>query len=941
MAKEVFVLTTKPKILGWNDASFWQRLNFSYLSPLMRLGQNKDLNVEQLPEVEDADNSERLVDSLNKAWNKLPMGGRSLWTVLRDVVGPRYLWAAPWFFVEFGVQLTQGYFLSRLLRWVADPVDPNEGWYWATGIVVDAILYAHLHHGAFFITTRTGMQTRIGLIALIFDKALRLSSSHSSSTGKVVNLISNDVQRFEDLSPNLHYVWVIIVQLIGYSWLMYLEIGWSFLAAIATLFLLVPIQGYFGQKFKVYRGRTVGFRDSRIKSLSDMISGILIVKLYAWEAPLSEGILKTREKELEFVWKGNILKAFNQAFYACSNVFVNSVTFIVFYLAGGELSGAKVFSVITYLEVLKLTVTNYLPLAIQLLSECIVSVQRIEEFLNLPEVEPLTATKVDLDDELLLEMKGASFAWQDPSHKKDIVVLKDLTVSLKRNQLVCLVGPVGAGKTSFLSAILGDAKLVGGGRSLNACKLGYVSQTPWILSGTVKDNILFGQEYNQARFQQVVDCCALQRDLELFPDGADTFIGERGVTLSGGQKARVALARAVYLDADLYLFDDPLAAVDTNVSRHIFENCIRGLLRGKSIVLVTHNLPVVKWADQVLVLEHGQCAAFGSYQDILQSPCEFARLFQDLSNFASEGHGDSVDDLAGADIQPAAQHGTASGKINGYAKEEMAKGSIPFSSYWRYLRSGSSVWMTLLLIFSLSLGQAMLVASDFWLARWASLSGADQRNNMYAYGLLVLMLTSFCLAVGRAILFFYVCICGSRTSFKQMLHSALRAPMAFFQANPHGRIMNRFSKDINIMDESLPQTFFTYVTYVFIIVGVLAVACIVLPWVLLSLPILGFIFMKIRRFYMMTSRQIKRLEAVTRSPVYSLVPSTLEGLSTIRAFGAQTRIRHQLSHFQNTNTRVFINFLGGSRWLAVRLDLIVAAVISLVLYISVPLRAQL
>jgi ATP-binding cassette subfamily C (CFTR/MRP) protein 4 len=258
---------------------------------------------------------------------------------------------------------------------------------------------------------------------------------------------------------------------------------------------------------------------------------------------------------------------------------------MTYYYIGGVLAPSKVFSVFTYVTMIKLPLTNFVPKVLQFVSECLISVKRIEEFLNTEnnsekrdEMKDLAFLNNQNDTDLIAAIVDGSFAWKtDP-------VLSDINLNLKKRELVAICGPVGAGKSSLLNVLLHDLSLIGGEFAMSTSKIAYVSQSAWILSGTIKENILFGQPYNESKFKSVVKTCSLEADFKLFPNAENTILGERGVTLSGGQRARVSLARAIYYDADLYLLDDPLSAVDTKVGRQLFENCIKKTLANKVII---------------------------------------------------------------------------------------------------------------------------------------------------------------------------------------------------------------------------------------------------------------------------------------------------------------------------------------------------------------------
>lgn len=532
---QTFILEELKRIKRRQDCDFFTQWTFSYFQDYLTIGNKRALKAEDFPPVEDFDGAELMANDIHKAWRveqERRSENPSFARALLKVYGPRYMNAGVFFLLEFFVQLTQGWFLARLLKAMSDPSQTPYMYYYAAGLVFDQSAYCLLHHWEWWITIRTGMQIRVGLIAAIYKKITNLSLANVSSTGFIVNLVSNDVQRFEDAAPFLHYVWVTPLQIIGYMTLIYYEIGWSMFAAVGCIGLLVPLQYVFGRFFKKYRKITVNFRDERIKSISDMISGIMIVKLYAWEVPFMKKIDDWRNSEMNFIWKANFLKAINESIFFSSGAVVNALTFILYHYLGGELTPAKIFSTMVYLNVLKLSITNFIPKSFQLVSESLVSLERLQEFFSLPELDqaiPTASAPSDVD----ISFADASFSW-----KKEVsapVILRNLELVVKRGKLVMICGSVGSGKSSFLHAILGDMVLINGQSSINAKRIAYVPQTPWILSGSIKDNILFGLPFDEKKFQNAIHAASLERDLQLFPKGASTFIGERGVTLSGGK----------------------------------------------------------------------------------------------------------------------------------------------------------------------------------------------------------------------------------------------------------------------------------------------------------------------------------------------------------------------------------------------------------------------
>ncbi|KAL5033223.1 hypothetical protein BDV3_000232 [Batrachochytrium dendrobatidis] len=956
------------------DVNFLSKWTYTYMDELIRRGAKRTIEPSDFPCVEDDDESQRLSSAVLEAWaeqqrlhGKNASLGKALWKVFWlpfSIAGMTYL-------IESMIQIAQGVVLGHLLQWFQDPTsDTKQGCLFAMGLAICVFGQGVLHHVDFFYAMRTGMQVRVSLIAAIYRKCLALSISNTSSTGLIINLVSNDVQRFEDASVFAHFVWVGPIQTMVVFYVVYLEIGLAAIAAIGALLLMIPLQSQFARQFAKLRRITVELRDERIKNISDMLSGIMIVKLYAWETPFVAKINSIRDAELKQIRKASILKSLNEGIFFVSITILELFAFITFFLINGVFTSSRVFTVITYLQSVRLTMTNFFPKAIQFTSESLISLKRIKDFLSLSEINQdsdSTETEAFLeslnDPRIMIAIQNASFNWGDAngldsnvSSKPNREILSDITLRVRKGELVGVCGPVGSGKSSLINAILGEMNCTGGKVGLRSRKIGYATQTPWIVTGTIKDNILFGQPYNAVHFAKVLQASALARDLDRLPDREQTVIGERGVTLSGGQRARLSLARTLYYDADIYILDDPLSAVDTAVGRHLFDEALRGLMKDKAVLLVTHQLQHIQVCDTVVLLEDGKVVRTGSYNDVVATNTNFAMTMREHA--ASDNFSEAPDDVEDTSslIQDASQNESIRLRKNKalhdalledspvtqeLAKEEVAKGTVSSEVYFKYFKSGSNMFTMVLMIIAMVLGQVTIQLADWWLSNWSSHSETEQREQVFPIIFAFLAVFSLFIALGRAVWFFLICLKAGKVSFTDMLHAVFRSPMQFFQSNPHGRLMNRFSKDIALMDEMLPWTFFDFLQCFFSIIGALVLSIIIIPYTLILMPFLAVIFIFLRKYFLATSRQIKRIEALTRSPVYSNIPSTLEGLSTIRAFGAQTRTQNQFFAIQNENTRIFFAFLSSSRWLGFRLDMLALVFLTIVAFAAVLLRGPL
>uniref|UniRef100_A0A4W6DMY3 ATP-binding cassette, sub-family C (CFTR/MRP), member 4 n=1 Tax=Lates calcarifer TaxID=8187 RepID=A0A4W6DMY3_LATCA len=792
----------------------------------------------------------------------------------------------------------------------------------------------------------------LGFFTLVEALCLSSSAMGKTTTGQIVNLLSNDVNKFDDVTIFLHFLWVGPLQAAVVVGLLWLEIGPSCLAGMVVLMFLMPVQTLFGRLFSKFRSKTAVLTDSRIRTMNEVVSGIRIIKMYAWEKPFAALVSEVRRKEISKIMSSSYLRGLNMASFFCASKIIVFITFTLYVLLGNTISASRVFVTVSLYTAVRLTVTLFFPSAIEKLFESRVSIRRIQEFLMLDEI---TKGSTALPQE---EKKDASVEIQDLfcywDKSLDAPSLQNISLTLNSNQLLAVIGPVGAGKSSLLSSILGELPTEKGVLKVKG-QLTYAAQQPWVFPGTIRSNILFGKELNTQKYEKVIRACALKRDLELLPDGDLTLIGDRGATLSGGQKARVNLARAVYQEADIYLLDDPLSAVDAEVGRHLFEQCICGLLKNKPRILVTHQLQYLKAADQILVLKEGHMVAKGTYMELQRSGVDFTSLLKKeeeeeqqlppsdvptrsrtLSQNSVLSQSSSVQSVKDGDQLPVELSSQAE-PVQTVVEESRAEGTIGVSLYVKFLRAGASIFT---LIISLSTSYIM---QDWWLAYWSKLGDYNSTIIHNGQNITKELDTAFYLGVYggltaavivfgfmRNLLLFNVLVRCAQALHNCMFNSILRTPVRFFDINPIGRVLNRFSKDIGQLDSNLPWTFVDFIQVFLQILGVIAVSASVIPWILIPVLPLLLIFLYLRRYFLQTSRDIKRLESTTRSPVFSHLSSSLQGLWTIRAFGAEERFQKAFDAHQDLHSAAWFLFLTTSRWFAVRLDGICSIFVTIV-----------
>ncbi|XP_026524765.1 multidrug resistance-associated protein 4 [Notechis scutatus] len=950
------------------DANFCSRLFFCWLNPLFVIGHKRKLEEDDMYKVLTEDSSKVLGERLQWYWDK------EVQKAEKEARTPRltkaiilcywksYLMLGCFTLVEEVLILIQPVFLGMIIGYFekigSSQADENALAYTygsAAALSVCTLILAITHHLYFYHVQRAGMKLRVAMCHMIYHKALRLSNAAMSktTTGQIVNLLSNDVNKFDQVTIFLHFLWAGPVQAIAVTVLLWLEIGPSCLAGMAVLIILLPLQTCIGRLFSALRSRTAAFTDARIRTMNEVITGMRIIKMYAWEKSFAELVNNMRRKEVSVVLKSSFLRGMNLASFFIASKITVFMTFMTYVLLGNLISASRVFVAVTLYGAVRLTVTLFFPMAIEKVSEALVSIRRIKNFLILDEISQFRPQLKSNSENPFLNVHDLTCTWDK---SMEMTTLQDISFTVKPGELLTVIGPVGAGKSSLLSAVLGELSIIRGFMDVQG-KIAYVSQQPWVFSGTVRNNILFGKEYQKEKYEKVLRACALKKDIEQLEDGDLTIVGDRGATLSGGQKARINLARAVYQDADIYLLDDPLSAVDAEVSRHLFEKCICQTLHKKLCILVTHQLQYLRAASQILILKEGKEVGKGTFSDFLKSGVDFASLLKKdedddlpsspgtpshqltrIRTFSQSSLG-SIESLVQSQKDGTTGSPATGPLLTSLPEESRSEGKIGFTIYKKYFSAGANYFVIFILLVLNILAQVTYVLQDWWLSYWANQQVMLNVTRMEYGGQNItkhldlpwylgiyagLTVATILFSILRSLLMFHILVNAARSLHNKMFQSVLRTPVLFFDRNPIGRILNRFSKDIGHLDDLLPITFLDFVQTFLQVCGVVGVAIAVIPWILIPLAPLLIVFIFLRRYFLDTSRDIKRLESTTRSPVFSHLSSSLQGLWTIRAFQAQQRFQELFDAHQDLHSEAWFLFLTTSRWLAVRLDAICA-----------------
>ncbi|KRT79573.1 ABC transporter ATP-binding protein, partial [Oryctes borbonicus] len=622
--------------------------------------------------------------------------------------------------------------------------------------------------------------------------------------------------------------WIIPIQIVLVTYFIWEETHVSAFAGIAAMVILtIPVQGLMGKLSTVLRNKVAERTDFRVRLMSELINGIQVVKMYVWEKPFEKIVQVARRREIKMLTYTSYLRGI----YTSFSVFTERTTLyfavICYYLLGNRITANKVFSMAQFFNILQISMAIYLPLAVQLGAEALVAIRRAEEILALEERKNMV--------QCIYEHKGVTTEKLQASWTKDHPTLKCLNFSIPEGMLCAIVGPVGSGKSSILQLILGELNYQEGSVHVKG-EISYASQEPWLFVSSVRQNIIFTENYNKKRYKQIVEVCALKRDFELFPNGDKTLVGERGVSLSGGQRARINLARAIYKEADIYLLDDPLSAVDTHVANHLFDECISKYLEGKTRILVTHQLQFLKKVDHIIVLNEGNIEAQGSFTELINGNSPYLRF---LVSKEEETNDDDEDEDSKVQLRPR-RHKRELSTISSKSAASAGLPDIDFekqneevilshgaTAYKKYILAGTNLFTRFLLPISLIFGQVMASACDYWLNFWTkSKFSAPGTDYTYLYIYTGLVVGCIIFVIFRSIIFFKFCMTASQNLHDKMFHSLLRAPMRFFDTNPSGRVLNRFSRDMAAMDEVLPRVAMESIQIFLVMCGILVMIAI-------------------------------------------------------------------------------------------------------------------
>ena len=999
--QEISILDKENVITKWT---------LGYLSPILKLGGRKILDVDDVGPVSIQDDAEQTHRKIKEEWEnerakaeaanaksgkklgKTP----SLATAIIVSFGKwRFIFATILYLVGALLQFIPVLLLSDLVRYFENGMETKllfgmNPWVEVFLLGFVPVLSSLFQTQQSVIMTHLAVFAKTACATLLYEKSLRISATGRArtSTGQVVNMMSNDTAQLQRFLQFFGFFIVGPIQIIISLYLIFQQVGNATWVGVLYMFCLVPVNGVMFASIGKMRREVLKHSDSRVKMMNEILTGIRIIKFYAWEKPFGNEVGKLRKKELIALTKLTYVSAIGFSIILMSAPVIQPILVFLTYIRIQDkpINPSTAFTTVALFNIMRFPFA-FLPMGFLQYIQAKISVNRLSGYFDLPELkdnvssEPPPNTAADSPEcqEGSITMRNASFGWVNPNvetgpltgekrkkkkgSKKEKVdtesrsdesinttILDDLSFTIKSGELVAIVGEVGCGKSSFLSAILGEMEPINGSKvymprsNNNSDFTAFCNQTPWVVNDTLKGNIVFGRPFDEKRYKQILKVCALVDDLAVLPAGDMTEIGERGINLSGGQKARVCLARSMYsTDTKVLLLDDPLSAVDSHVGEHLFDQAIAGeLAKGTTRLLVTHHVHFLPRCDYVIFMENGKIKHQGRYGDLIAQGVEFKgaieageeEIDEDVVDAGtSEGQKTSVvrrrSSVAEVDLKKEAAMKKKGENL--ISEEDREEGDVDTSAYFKYFKVGG--YFNAFLTF---LGQAMNrgleIGGAFWLAYWttqtaAAINSGEPLSNgettqyvgVYAaFGVssvFALAFRGYALAQHR--------LRASKRLHDNLVDSILHTPISFFDVTPTGRVLNRFAYDTDKVDLELNNSLSQALSTIFSVLG--AVGAIIASTkgiFLIPLIPLSYLYYYIQKWFRRTSTELQRVVSITGSPIFADFSQTLSGTPTVRAFGMQNRFFNKCKSSFNTNNAAYMLVQLSGHWLSLRLDIL-------------------
>ncbi|XP_009676710.2 ATP-binding cassette sub-family C member 12 [Struthio camelus] len=1027
-------IKAKSAVNPMDDAGLFSSVTYSWLSPLMMKGYRHSITVDSLPPLSYYDSADPNAKRFRRLWEaELASVGpekASLGKVVWKFQRTRFL-------VDIVVILISIIFaalgptviIHKILQHSASTAkDFVKGVGLCMALFFAEFLKIIFWALAWAINYRTAIRLKNAISTVAFEHLLEFKSLTYASVGEVINVLSHDgYYMFEAavFCPLPMNVPILLIICTVYACLI---LGPTALIGTFVYIAFIPLQIKMAKFTTVVRQAAISVTDKRVQIMNEILTCIKLIKMYAWEKSFAATIKGIRNMEKKLLEKAAYVQSVNSALTPIVSTLATVLTFTLHTILKQELTASVVFSVIAMLNVMKFSIA-ILPFSVKAAAEAKVSLERLKRIL-VTEIPPIYVSNLK-SSEYAIIMEDATLSWEqlnkhnenrhkDNGNTKNVqknqakraalpsclelpsqilpretgkencttTILQHLSFTVEKGKIVGVCGNIGSGKSAIISAILGQMNLCDGRVAVDGT-LAYVSQQAFIFHGNVRENILFGEEYNEQRYNYAVSVCSLESDMEILPHGDMTEIGERGLNLSGGQRQRISLARAVYANRDIYLLDDPLSAVDAHVGKHIFERCIKEALKGKTILLVTHQLQYLEFCDEVILLEDGKICESGTHKNLIQKNGHYAQLIENLHieqakkpkhifieslietqdksdilgspHEGAENYAFNMSDKGNkAQRKESQEISNAAPKNQLVQEEEKQEGSVTWKTYHAYIKASGGFTLSsfIVLLFMLMIGSSAF--SNWWLSFWVEqdseesysfvdnavkgtsvLASTSDNSRTHFYRLIygISMVTMIILSIIKGFVFTKTTLKASSTLHDSLFSKILQSPMSFFDTTPTGRLMNLFSNNMDELDVSLPFHAENFLQQFFMVFFILVIIALVFPFLLIAVAIVAVIFILLFKIFQRTIQELKRMENRSRSPLLSHITSSVQGLSVIHAYDKKDNYINQFKKLNNENAEHFLLFNCALRWFAVRTDILmsfVTLIVALFVVLSPP-----
>ncbi|XP_030928841.1 ABC transporter C family member 3-like isoform X2 [Quercus lobata] len=955
-------------VTPYSNAGFFSILTFSWMGPLISVGNKKTLDLEDVPQL---DPSDSVVVGFASFRNKLEakcgtINGVTTLKLVKSLISlawKDFLLTALFVMMYTLSSYVGPYLIDTFVQYLNGRREfENEGYVLVSVFFSAKLVECLSQRHWFFKVQRVGIGVRSVLIAMVYNKGLTLSSQSKQghTSGEIINFMTVDAERVGDFSWYMHDLWMVVVQIIIALLILYKNLGLASIAAFVATILVMLANVPLGTLLENFQDKIMKSKDKRMKMTSEILRNMRILKLQGWEMKFLSKIVELRKTEAGWLKKYLYTNAMTSFLFWGAPTFVSVVTFGACMLMGIPLESGKILSALATIRILQEPIYN-LPDTISMIVQTKVSLDRIASYLRLDDLQSDVIERLPRgSSDTAIELIDGNFSWDLSSSNP---TLKDINLKVQQGMRVAVCGTVGSGKSSLLSCILGEVPKISGTVKLCGTKA-YVAQSPWIQSGKIEENILFGKEMEREKYERVLEACSLKKDLEILSFGDQTVIGERGINLSGGQKQRVQIARALYQDADIYLFDDPFSAVDAHTGSHLFKECLLWLLNSKTVIYVTHQVEFLPAADLILVMKDGRVTQAGKYNDILNSGTDFMELVgahkkallaldsveagsvsestsmsKDVGNMSSTNGIEQKQENTDVQIEKTDDMVGSKGQI--IQEEEREKGKVGFLVYWKYITMAYGGILVPFILLAHVLFQLLQIGSNYWMA-WASPISQDIKPPVGSSTLIIVYValaigSSFCILLRASLL----AVAGYETAtqlFSKLHFCIFRAPMSFFDATPSGRILNRVSTDQSAVDLNIQYQVAGVAFSMIQLLGIIAVMSQVAWQVFfIFIPVIAACIWY-QQYYIPSARELARLVGVCKAPLIQHFAETISGSTTIRSFDEESRFKDTNMKLTDANSRPKFNIAGAMEWLCFRLDMLssITFAFSLVFLISIP-----